>query len=63
MWMLACYEEILKQKTRALPCQSLVLDFFKPSSGTRTLLPALLGNGDYDKADDLSIVQERVPPP
>jgi hypothetical protein len=22
MWMFACYEEILKQKTKALPCQS-----------------------------------------
>jgi hypothetical protein len=62
MWMLASHEEILQQKTRALHCQSLVLDF-KLSSETHTLLPVLLENGDYEKADDLSTVPKRVPPP
>jgi hypothetical protein len=50
-------------EVRALPCQSYICDFFTPSSGTCTLPPALLDNGDYDKADGLSTVQERVLPP
>jgi hypothetical protein len=40
--MLACCEEILKDKMRCVSRQNSVLDFFQSSSGTRSSPPVLL---------------------
>jgi hypothetical protein len=62
MRVLACYEEILKEKKRFLSHQSSWLDFFKSSSGTHASPPVLLDIGG-DQPDDPLAVQEQVPPP
>jgi hypothetical protein len=61
MWMLACSEEILKEKKGSLPRQSSVLNFFKSSSRTRALSPVLdIGNDDPDNSPT---VGQEVPYP
>ena len=57
MKMLACYEEILKEKERPLSCQNSVLSFFESPSGT-CVSPLLL----LDIGHDLPPVQEEVLP-
>ena len=49
--MLACNEEILKEK-RSLSRQTPVFDLFKSSSGSCTSPRALLDIGDDDDPDD-----------
>jgi hypothetical protein len=58
MRMLACYEEILRQKKRYLYRQITMLDFFKSSSGTLYYWDI----GD-DNPDDPPAAQKEVPPP
>jgi hypothetical protein len=53
--VLAGYQEILKEKKRFLSGQTSLLNFFRPSLGTRASLPILLDHGDDDK-DDLPTV-------
>jgi hypothetical protein len=60
MRMLACYEEIVKEKKRFLSCQGTMLGFFKSSSGTVASPAVLLNIGD-DDTDDPSAVQDEVP--
>ena len=55
MKMLACYEEILKEKERPLSCQNSVLRFFKSPAGTCVSPPVLL-----DIGHDVPTVQEEV---
>jgi hypothetical protein len=50
MRMLACCEEILKEKERSLSRQTSVLDFFNSPSGTCTVPPVLLDIGHDDPA-------------
>jgi hypothetical protein len=59
--MLACCEEILKEKKRYLSGQTSVLDLLKSSSGTFAWPPVLLDIGDGD-ADVPLTVQDEVPP-
>jgi hypothetical protein len=58
--MLACYEEILKEKKRFLSHQGTMLGFFKSSSGTFASPAVLFDIGDGD-TDDPSAVQEELP--
>ena len=51
----------MKENKRYLPHQTSVLQFFRLSSGTHALPPALLGTGD--DSDDVPTVQEEVPTP
>ena len=60
--ILACWEEILKEKKRALAGQTSVIRFLKLSWGTVTPPPVLLDAGDGDLGDS-PVVQEEVPPP
>jgi hypothetical protein len=48
MRLLACCEEILKEKKMSFSHQISVLNFFKSHSGTRASPPVLLDTGDYD---------------
>jgi lipopolysaccharide biosynthesis regulator YciM len=61
MMMLACYEEIVKEKERSLSHQTSALDSFKSSSGTHASLPVLLDIGN--DSDDPPTVREEVSPP
>jgi hypothetical protein len=57
--MLACYEEILKEKKMSLSRQSSVLDFFRSYSGSRASPPVLL-DIEYADPDDLSTLRQKV---
>jgi hypothetical protein len=59
--MLACYEEILKEKKWSFSRETSVLDFFKSSSRTLTSLPVLLDIGD-DSDDPPTVEEEMLPP-
>ena len=59
MSMLACYDEILKEKKRFLSRHRTMLGFLKSSSGTLAS-PAVLLNIGGDDTDDPSAVQEEV---
>lgn len=59
MWMLACYEEILKEKKMFSSLQGTMLGFLKSSSGTLTSLAVLLNIGD--DTNDPYTVREEVP--
>jgi hypothetical protein len=56
--MLACYEEMLKEKV-SLSRQTSMPDFFKSSSRTCASPPVLLDTGDDDR-DDPTTVQEEA---
>jgi hypothetical protein len=58
--MLACYEEILKEKKRFMSRQETMFGFLKSSSGTLASPAVLLNIGD-DNTDDPSTVQEEMP--
>jgi hypothetical protein len=62
MGMLACYENILKEKKKSLSRQTSMLDFYKSPSGTCASPSVLLVIGG-DGPDDLSQVKKNVPPP
>jgi hypothetical protein len=62
MRMLACYEEVLKEKKRSLSRQSSVLDFFKSHSETHAS-PLVLLDIRGDDPNDPCTVKEEVPPP
>jgi hypothetical protein len=49
--MLACYEEILKKKSRVLPRHASVFDFFKSFSGSRPSPPVFLDIESDDQDD------------
>jgi len=57
--VLAGYGEILKENKGPLFGQTSLLDFFRPSLGTRVSPPVLLGTEDGDQ-DDPPTVQEKV---
>jgi hypothetical protein len=59
MRMLACYEEILKEKKMFSSLQGTMLGFLKSSSGTLTSLAVLLNIGD--DTNDPYTVREEVP--
>jgi hypothetical protein len=56
---LACHEEIMNKKMWSIPDQTTLLDFFKPSSGSRVLLDT----GDVDDRDNPLTFQLEVFPP
>jgi hypothetical protein len=60
--MLACHEEILKEKKRFYSGQSSVFYFIKPFSRTRSSPPVLLDTR-CDDPDDPPVVQKEVSPP
>jgi hypothetical protein len=51
MRMLACYEEILKEKIRALLRHASVFDFFKSFLGSRPSLPVFSDTVGDDQDD------------
>jgi hypothetical protein len=57
MSIIACYEEILREKKSYLSRHNSKLNFLKPSSGTRTSPPVILV-GEDDDPDDPTAVQE-----
>jgi hypothetical protein len=59
--MIACYEEIRKEKMKSLSCMNSVLDNFKSPSGPRASPPGLFYIGD--DPDDEPTVQQKVLPP
>jgi hypothetical protein len=61
MRMLACCEEIMKEKERFLSRLGTMLGFLKLSSGTLASPAVMLNNGD-DDTNDPSTVQEEMPP-
>jgi hypothetical protein len=62
MRRLACYADILKGKIGSLFHQIVILVFFNLFSGTRASPPVLLGIGD-DDLDDALTVEGEMPPP
>jgi hypothetical protein len=62
MRILACCEEILKEKERSLSLQNPVLDFFHSSSGFHASQPVPFYIGS-DDPDEPHIVLVEVPSP